>query len=130
MELNRLVSDRMPVVRLNPKNYFLFGRLFGEEAGKPLLISLLNAVLRRGGKQAITDVTIVDDTRLGRELIEDKEVVLDILCKVDGEEQVNVEMQVRWFARMDYRTFWSSILLNARNSSRLCLTYMIRCIVG
>ncbi|MFC5404055.1 PD-(D/E)XK nuclease family transposase [Cohnella soli] len=74
----------MEIERLNPKNDFLFKRLFGEDEGKPLLIGLLNAVLRRGKKQSITDVTIVDNTHLGRELVDDKEVVLDILCEVDG----------------------------------------------
>jgi len=92
--------------RLNPKNDFLFKRLFGEEAGKPLLISLLNAVLRRSGQQRITDITIVEDTHLGSELLGDKEIVLDILCEIDGREMVNVEMQVRRFARMDYRSLY------------------------
>ncbi|MFD3272318.1 Rpn family recombination-promoting nuclease/putative transposase [Paenibacillus dendritiformis] len=90
--------------RLNPKNDFLFKRLFGEEEGKPLLISLLNAILRREGARQITDVSILEDTKLARELVEDKEAVLDILCEVDGREKVNVEMQVRRFVRMDYRS--------------------------
>lgn len=92
--------------RLNPKNDFLFKRLFGEEEGKPLLISLLNAVLRRDGQQRITDVSITDDTHLGREMMGDKEIVLDILCEIEGREKVNVEMQVRRFARMDYRSLY------------------------
>ncbi|MFB9274269.1 Rpn family recombination-promoting nuclease/putative transposase [Cohnella cellulosilytica] len=92
--------------RLNPKNDFLFKRLFGEEAGKPLLIGLLNAVLRRDGKARITNVIIVDDTRLSRELVENKEVVMDIKCEVEGEENVNVEMQIRRYERMDSRSLY------------------------
>ena len=92
--------------RLNPKNDFLFKRLFGEEAGKPLLIGLLNAVLRKDGKARITNVIIVDDTRLSRELVENKEVVMDIKCEVEGEENVNVEMQIRRYERMDSRSLY------------------------
>ncbi|CAH8717251.1 Rpn family recombination-promoting nuclease/putative transposase [Paenibacillus thiaminolyticus] len=92
--------------RLNPKNDFLFKRLFGEEEGKKLLISLLNAILKREGARQITDVAILEDTKLARELVEDKEAVLDILCEIDGREKVNVEMQVRRFVRMDYRSLF------------------------
>lgn len=92
--------------RWNPKNDFLFKRLFGEKAGKRLLISLLNAVMRRGRREKITDVAIVEDTRLKRELMDDKEAVLDIVCEVEGNEKVNVEMQVRRFERMDYRSMF------------------------
>ncbi|MFD0712808.1 Rpn family recombination-promoting nuclease/putative transposase [Paenibacillus sp. GCM10027626] len=99
-------GNTLEVQRLNPKNDFLFKRLFGEEAGKGLLIGLLNAVLRREGERAITDVSIVGDTKLARELIEDKESILDILCEVEDREKVNVEMQVRRFERMDLRSLF------------------------
>lgn len=99
-------SGRLLAGRLNPKNDFLFKRLFGEEEGKPLLISLLNAVLRRGDQRRITGVSIADDTHLGREMMGDKEIVFDILCEIDGREKVDVEMQVRRFARMDYRSLY------------------------
>ncbi|BFH16158.1 Rpn family recombination-promoting nuclease/putative transposase [Paenibacillus melissococcoides] len=119
------VADRQQTERLNPKNDFLFKRLFGEEEGKPLLISLLNAILRRDGVRQITDVSILEDTKLARELVEDKEAVLDILCEVDGREKVNVEMQVRRFVRMDYRSlFYVGKLLTES------LHYGIRCIAG
>ncbi|MFC5406681.1 Rpn family recombination-promoting nuclease/putative transposase [Cohnella soli] len=99
-------QEQQTVQRLNPKNDFLFKRLFGEEEGKRLLISLLNAILRRTGGQAITDVSIVEDTHLAREMIEDKEATLDILCEVNGQEQVNIEMQVRRFEHMNLRSLF------------------------
>lgn len=80
-------ADVQQLHRLNPKNDFLFKRLFGEKEGKRLLIGLLNAILRREGAQMITDVSILEDTKLARELVEDKEAVLDILCEVDGREK-------------------------------------------
>jgi len=92
--------------RLNPKNDYLFRRLFGEEAGKRLLISLLNAVLGRGGGQRITDVVMIGDTHLGGEWIGDKEVVLDILCNTDRGDTINVEMQIRRFSVMEKRSLY------------------------
>ncbi|THF78800.1 Rpn family recombination-promoting nuclease/putative transposase [Cohnella fermenti] len=92
--------------RLNPKNDYLFRRLFGEEAGKCLLISLLNAVLGRSGSQRIADVVIIGETQLGGEWIGDKEVVLDILCKTDRGDSINVEMQIRRFPVMEKRSLY------------------------
>jgi len=92
--------------RLNPKNDYLFRRLFGEEAGKRLLISLLNAVLGRSGSQRITDVVMIGETHLGGEWIGDKEVVLDILCKTDRGDTINVEMQIRRFPVMEKRSLY------------------------
>ncbi|THF78736.1 Rpn family recombination-promoting nuclease/putative transposase [Cohnella fermenti] len=92
--------------RLNPKNDYLFRRLFGEEAGKRLLISLLNAVLGRSGSQRIADVAIIGETQLGGEWIGDKEVVLDILCKTDRGDTINVEMQIRRFPVMEKRSLY------------------------
>lgn len=113
-----------------------------------MLISLLNAILRRESARQITDVSILEDTKLARELVEDKEAVLDILCEIDGREKVNVEMQVRRFVRMDYRSLFyvgkllteslhygepydcmqRSIGINILGSCPL--TSMIRCIAG
>jgi len=101
--------------RLNPKNDFLFKRLFGEENSKLLLIGLLNAVLGHDGTRRITDLSIIGSTHLSREMIEDKEAILDIHCEIDvGLEQVNVEMQVRPFVRMDHRSlFYTAKLLTS-----------------
>lgn len=93
-------------MRLNPKNDFLFKRLFGEEEGKHLLLGLLNAVLRRDGKREITNVALVEDTKVSREFEIEKEAVLDIVCEVDHQELVNVEMQIRRFEDMDLRSLF------------------------
>lgn len=100
--------------RLNPKNDFLFRKLFAEEEGKPLLISLLNAVLRREGAQQIKDITILENTTLAPELIGDKEISLDLRCQTDSNELVDVEMQIRRFKAMGVRSlYYMSRLLAA-----------------
>ncbi|MDI4649928.1 PD-(D/E)XK nuclease family transposase [Cohnella hashimotonis] len=87
--------------RLNPKNDYLFKRLFGEADSKPLLIGLLNAILRRTDRAAIADLTILDGKLLTKRLIEDKEGVLDIRCETADREQINVEMQVGRYRHME-----------------------------
>ncbi|WP_127585208.1 Rpn family recombination-promoting nuclease/putative transposase, partial [Paenibacillus koleovorans] len=109
MEAVQLREESAPYTtspRLNPKNDFLFKKLFAEEAGKPLLISLLNAILRRDGKARIADVTILENRVLSREWIDDKEASLDVLCETDSSERVNIEMQIRRFKRMDQRSLF------------------------
>lgn len=103
------IEEDKPVLatdRLNPKNDYLFRRLFGEEAGKRLLISLLNAVLGRNRRERVTDVIIIGDTHLGGEWIGDKEVILDVLCKTDRGDTINVEMQIRRFPMLEKRSLY------------------------
>ncbi|SFB56225.1 conserved hypothetical protein (putative transposase or invertase) [Cohnella sp. OV330] len=92
--------------RLNPKNDYLFKRLFGETDSKPLLIGLLNAILRRTDRAAIADLTILDGKLLTKRLVEDKEGVLDIRCETADREQINVEMQVGRYRHMEKRSLF------------------------
>ncbi|MFC3799024.1 Rpn family recombination-promoting nuclease/putative transposase [Cohnella sp. GCM10012308] len=92
--------------RLNPKNDYLFKRLFGEADSKPLLIGLLNAILHRRDRTAIADLTILDGKLLTKRLIEDKEGVLDIRCETADREQINVEMQVGRYRHMEKRSLF------------------------
>ncbi|WP_217593392.1 Rpn family recombination-promoting nuclease/putative transposase [Cohnella sp. GbtcB17] len=92
--------------RLNPKNDYLFKRLFGEADSKPLLIGLLNAVLRRGERDAIADLVVLDGKLLTKRLVEDKEGVLDIRCETADREQINVEMQVGRYRHMEKRSLF------------------------
>lgn len=85
---------------------FFLQKLFSEEEGKPLLISLLNAIMRRNGEQEINGVTIIENKVLTPELIDNKESSLDVLCETDANEKINVEMQVQRVKRMDYRSLY------------------------
>ena len=46
----------MPAVFADPKTDFVFKRIFGAEARKPLLIALLNNLLEFEGERCIVDV--------------------------------------------------------------------------
>ena len=58
--------------RLSLKNDFLFKRLFGDPANKDILIGLLNAILQSTtGRKEITDLTVIDNYKLARKLVDD-----------------------------------------------------------
>ena len=92
--------------RLNPKNDFLFKRLFGEEESKELLIGLLNAIFRDKGLSPIVNATVIENKELTRKLIDDKEGRLDVRCETNERVQINVEMQVERFSHMDNRSLF------------------------
>ncbi len=75
---------------LPPTSDFVFCRIFGSEKHKPVLISLLNAILK--GRPHVKDVQI-DPTEHKRTSIDGKTVVLDIKATIDDGTIVNVEMQ-------------------------------------
>lgn len=92
--------------RLNPKNDFLFKRLFGEEESKDVLIGLLNAIYEHKGLSSIVNVKVIENKELTRKLIDDKEGRLDVRCETDEGAQVNVEMQVERYLHMDKRSLF------------------------
>ena len=83
-----------PLPPLDPKLDVVFKALFGAPHNADLLISLLNAFLDLTGDGAITSVEVLP-TSLGLDLVDDKQVALDLLV-VDGRgQQYGIEMQVR-----------------------------------
>ena len=92
--------------RLNPKNDFLFKRLFGDDDSKALLIGLLNAIFQNKGQDLITDVTVMENVELTRQLLDDKEGRLDVRCETNERVQINVEMQVQRYRHMEKRSLF------------------------
>ena len=92
--------------RLSLKNDFLFKRLFGDPDNKDILIGLLNAILQSTGRKEITDLTVSDNYKLARKLVDDKEGILDIHCETYDHELINVEMQVRRYPDMEKRSIF------------------------
>jgi len=76
--------------RLNPKLDIVFKLLFGEERNKPLLLSLLNAVLRPPA--AIETITILP-SEPGKDGVDDKGIALDLRVGLVSGEQIDIEMQ-------------------------------------
>jgi len=75
---------------LDPKLDIVFWMLFGAEQNRGLLISLLNAVLRPAA--AIESVEVLH-AQPERASVEDKSIALDVRVRLEGGEQVDVEMQ-------------------------------------
>lgn len=78
---------------LDPKNDFLFKRLFGEERHKDLLIYFINNILHLEGKDAVQDVTYLK-TIQDPDIAAKKQSIVDVLCKDEKGVQFIIEMQV------------------------------------
>jgi hypothetical protein len=75
---------------LDPKLDVVFKLLFGSERNKPLLISLLTAIL--DPPAAIVEVEVLNP-EVTKESVETKGSVLDVLVRLADGCQVNIEMQ-------------------------------------
>jgi predicted transposase/invertase (TIGR01784 family) len=77
---------------LDPKLDIVFWMLFGAEQNRPLLLSLLNAVLRPAVAIASVEVLHAEPERMAPG---DKNIALDLRVRLENGEQVDVEMQSR-----------------------------------
>jgi predicted transposase/invertase (TIGR01784 family) len=79
---------------LDPKLDLVFSRLFGAEQNRSLLIGLLTAVLRP--PQPIVSVEVLTSWADTLELeVDGKPIALDLRVRLEGGEQIDVEMQTR-----------------------------------
>ncbi len=87
---------------LDPKNDYLFKRLFGTEKNKDILIYFINSVLHLQGKTAVEDVTYLQ-TDLNPEYAYKKQSMVDVLCRDKTGTQFIIEMQVAKFSGFEER---------------------------
>ena len=87
---------------LDPKLDYIFKNIFGTEANKRLLVSLLNAVLR--GNPHIADITL-QNTDIAKILEEDKASRLDVRARTDKGIEIDVEIQCRNTGEIPARAF-------------------------
>lgn len=78
---------------LDPKNDYLFKRLFGTEKNKDILIYFINSVLNRVGSDAVADVVYLKSDQ-NPEYAYKKQSVVDVLCRDQNGTQFIIEMQV------------------------------------
>ena len=99
--------------RLKPLNDFIFKKLFGEKGDEPMLLSFLNAVLKRTQKEELAEIEIVENKELTKELIEDKTGRIDVRAKTARGEQIDIEVQLTDQDNMDKRTlfYWGKLYL-------------------
>jgi len=82
---------------INPFTDIGFKRIFGQEVSKPVLITFLNSLLE--GEQKIVDLKYLDKEQPG-ESTDDKSLIYDVYCEVEGGDHIIVEMQNKsqpWF---------------------------------
>ena len=95
--------------RLNPLNDYIFQKLLGEKGDEEQLLSFLNAVLKRTGRDKLVSVEIIESKVLTAEIIGDKTSILDIRAVTDSNTKINIEVQLRNLGNMDRRSlfYWS-----------------------
>ena len=75
---------------LSPKLDVVFQALFGEIGSETITTSLLKAIL----KQNIEEIDLNQNPILRREFKDDKLGILDILAKINGTDNCNIELQI------------------------------------
>ena len=78
---------------LNPKNDFVFKKIFGQDKNRDLLISMLNLVLGKKFHKKIKDVRFLP-TILPPDVNDNKYGIVDVLCEDEDGCKYIVEMQV------------------------------------
>ena len=72
--------------KVKPLNDFIFKKVFGEKGNEDILISFINAVLKRTKKDPIIEVEIIDNKQLTKEVILDKTRIIDVRAKLQREK--------------------------------------------
>lgn len=84
---------RVPLDRLmDLKIDYAFKQLFGNEENKDITVIFLNAILKRTGRDRITDISFTN-SEAGGEYDGDKQSRLDLLVITEAQEWINVEIQ-------------------------------------
>jgi predicted transposase/invertase (TIGR01784 family) len=101
-------NPQTPINRLDPLNYFLFEKLFGEKGDEPQLLAFLKPILARTGRELDT-IEIVDDKDLRPDTLGDKKGVLDVRARMVNGTRCNIEVQRKNQHNMDRRSlfYWS-----------------------
>ena len=99
--------------KVKPLNDFIFKKVFGEKGNEDILISFINAVLKRTQQEPIVEVEIVDNKQLTKELILDKTGIIDVRAKTSKGENIDIEVQLTDQGNMDKRTlfYWGKMYL-------------------
>ena len=87
---------------LDPKNDYVFWKVFGTEKNKDVLIGFLNHVLGYQDKNEITEVEFINPKQRP-EILAYRESIIDVLCKDQNGVQIVVEMQISRHAGFEKR---------------------------
>ena len=90
LKLNNRKKECIIAKLLNPKNDYVFKRIFGQIGNEDITASLISAIIDK----KITNVKLDNNTILEKDLFDDKVGVLDIKAKIDNCINCDIEMQV------------------------------------
>lgn len=94
---------------LNPKNDYVFKRIFGHTGNEEITKQLLNSIL----KKQINEITVNENPILEKDLLDDKLGIVDIHAKIDNSIDVEIEMQVVDPKNIEKRImyYWSKLYI-------------------
>ena len=104
-----MVDSDKKVKLLDPKNDYVFKKIFGEKGDEDILMSLINSILR--GNPVIKELELLN-TEYPKEGIENKGCHFDILAKTDNGISINIEMQYRKNRNLKDRIIYYSDRIN------------------
>ena len=87
-----MIDTDKKIELLDPKNDYVFKRIFGEKGDEDILMSLINAILK--GNPTIKELELLN-TEYPKEGFIRKGCQFDILAKTDNNVTINIEMQYR-----------------------------------
>lgn len=95
---------------LSPKLDVVFQKLFGDEGSESITKDFLKSILN----EEIEEIDLSKNQILKREHIESKLGILDIIAKVNGKENINIELQVveKQNERERMLYYWSRLYTN------------------
>lgn len=96
---------------LEVTNDYVFKRIFGRPENKEILKDLLVSIL----EIPIQNIEVLNDAHIERNMIENKEGILDIKATLNNNITVNIEMQVRNQYNMIDRSlyYWANLYSNS-----------------
>ncbi|AIQ17756.1 MULTISPECIES: Rpn family recombination-promoting nuclease/putative transposase [Paenibacillus] len=117
---------------LDPRNDFLFKRIFGSEENRDVLIAFLNRTFAEAGKPPLSEIILLNPYT-DKDSPRDKQSILDIRARTTEGEIINIEMQLFNKYDTEKRTlfYWSkqysSQLQESQSYSQLkrCVTINI-----
>jgi predicted transposase/invertase (TIGR01784 family) len=98
-------SLEIPDKRLNPLNFFLFEKLFGEKGAEPQLLAFLQPILAQTGRK-LKSIAIVDNKVLSPQRLDGKKGILDIRAVLHDDTRCNIEVQRQNQQNMDLRSLF------------------------
>lgn len=95
---------------LDPRNDFIFKRIFGSESNKDVLLAFLNSTFTEAGEPPLTEIILMNPYT-EKDAPHDKQSILDIKAKTAEGKLINIEMQLFNPYNMEKRTlfYWSNM---------------------